>query len=91
MTLAPATVRQLLLGVCVVVSAAGWWAGIIPGVLWSALVCGGLAIARRTAVRGGSSSALGSMPLWQVVLVPVLSVPVGIALGALAFILGPGF
>lgn len=91
MTLAPATARRLLFGVCVLVSSAGWWAGIVPGVIWSVLVSSGLVIARLTAARRGTSRPLASMPLWQVVLVPVLSVPVGIALGALVFSLGPGF
>ena len=76
---------------CVLVAAVGWWAGIVPGVIWSVLVVVGLFVARRAAQRGGSSSPLACMPLWQVVLVPVLSVAVGLGLGVLAFIVGPGY
>ena len=91
MVLAPNASTQIIWAGCVLVAAVGWWAGIVPGIIWSVLVAIGLLVARRAAQRGGSSSPLSSLPLWQVVLVPVLSVPVGLGLGVLAFIVGPGF
>ena len=77
------------MGMCVLFSAAGWWAGSIPGAIWSVLVASGLLLARRSARRRGAP--LASVPLWEVALVPVVSVPIGIGLGVLVFILGPGF
>ena len=77
--------RRVTLAAGVLVSAAGWWLGVVPGVLCSVLVVSGLAVARR------ADGPLHPLPLWQVLLVPVLSLPIGIGLGVLAFILGPGF
>lgn len=91
MALAPAASRQITVGGCVLVSAAGWWLGILPGVVWSVLVAGGLAVARRAAQQRAPAGPLAEVPLWQVLLVPILSVPIGIGLGVLVFILGPGF
>ena len=91
MALAPAASRRITFGGCVLVSAVGWWLGILPGVVWSVLVAGGLAVARRAAQQRAPVGPLAGVPLWQVLLVPILSVPIGIGFGVLVFILGPGF
>ncbi len=83
--------RTLLIAGLVLLSAAGWWLGLMPGLMWSLAVAGSLVVARRIAEGFRPSGALASMPLWQVALVPMLGLPVGIGLGTLAFILGPGF
>lgn len=81
----------ILLLFCVLLSAAGWWFGVVAGVLWSLLVVGGLATARGLARRRESPGPLAAMPSWQIALVPLLAVTLGFGLGALAFLFGPGF
>lgn len=80
-----------LLLLCVLLSAVGWWFGVVPGALWSLLVAGGLAAARSLARRRKSPGPLASMPAWQIALVPLLAAALGVALGILAFLIGPGF
>ena len=77
--------RHVALGAGLLFSAAGWWLGIVPGALCSALVVGGLTLVRR------ADGPLRSLPLWQILLITVLSVPIGVGLGVLVFILSPGF
>ena len=76
---------------CVLLSAVGWWAGAVPGLLWSCLVVTGLAYARHRAHRRTPPGRLASMPTWQLVIVPILGALVGIAVGVTLFVLGPGF
>ena len=83
--------RFAILVGCVLLSAVGWWAGALPGLLWSGLVVSALAYARQTARGHSPDGALASMPTWQLVLVPLLAAPLGMGLGIMAFILGPGF
>lgn len=81
----------VLLLFCVLLSAAGWWFGMVIGVLWSLFVAGGLAAARGLARRRDSTGSLAAMPTWQIALVPPLALALGFALGVLGFLFGPGF
>lgn len=77
--------KYSVLAFCVLVVASGWVLGIVTGAICSLLVAGGLYVARAF---GGP---FGTLPTWQILAVPALGLPVGIALGTLMFILGPGF
>ncbi len=83
--------RWPILTVSLFLCSIAWWFGVIVGVATFLLVAGGLAIARQVAQRSGATSALASMPIWQLMLAPILGIPTGLSLGLVAFLLGSAF
>ncbi len=63
--------------------------GMLVGLAIYSLGVAGLFLARFAAQQPSSTSELAMMPTWQLMLVPILSLPIGVGLGLLAFLLGP--
>jgi len=83
--------RWLIILSTLLLCSIAWWFGMQVGLATSFLVAGGLILVRYAAQRSGSTSALALMPIWPLVLAAVVSLPIGVGLGGIAFILGPGF
>ena len=83
--------RWTILAFSLFLCSIAWWFGMFVGVATSLLVAGGLVLARHVSQRSGPASALALMPIWLLMLGPVLGVPIGLSLGLMAFLLGPGF
>jgi len=83
--------RWLIILSTLLLCSIAWWFGMPVGLATSFLVAGGLILVRHAVQRSGSTSALALMPIWQLVLAAVLSLPIGVGLGGIAFVLGPGF
>lgn len=75
----------------VLLCAVGWWFGIVTGAATALLAAGVLILARHVAGRFDPPGALAAMPVWQLLLVPVVSLPIGFGLGLIAYVVGPGF
>lgn len=83
--------RWTILAFSLFLCSIAWWCGIFVGVATALLVPGGLVLARHVAQRSGPASSLALIPIWQLVMAPILGVPIGLSLGFVAFLLGPGF
>ena len=83
--------RRSILAFSVFLCSIAWWFGMFVGAATSLLVAGGLVLARHVLQRSGPACALAFMPIWQLMLGPILGAPIGLSLGVVAFLLGPGF
>ncbi len=61
----------------------------LVGLAISSLGVAGLFLTRYAAQQSSSTSELAMMPTWQLMLVPILSLPLGVGFGLLVFLLGP--
>lgn len=86
-----ASMRWLILIFALLLCCFGWWMGIFAGIAVSLLVATGLILIRYLARRSGTKSDLALMPNWQIILVPILGLPIGVGIGITAFVFGPGF
>lgn len=69
---------------------AGWWLGFGVGAIGSLVIVGALVTARQLARRSAPPKLLASLSVWQIALVPIAGIVLGVGMGTLAFLISHG-
>jgi hypothetical protein len=82
---------KLLFVSIILLCSVSWWLGPLVGPITFLLLPGVLVLVRQLLKKKHPDSALVAIPVWQILLAPVLSLPISWVLGLVAFLVGPGF